>query len=382
MVIVSDRPSEWIAKGEVIERYYNPGGLFEQVDLVLTNDDRPDRGTLEQLVGGAQLNVHNLRTPDRFLTRTLGWRPRLVRRWAKGAVELARDIRPQLVRCYGAQLNAFAASEIKRWLGIPYLVSLHINPDEDIRARARSPSERLRLRAQRDIELRGLRDADLVLPVYGAIVPFLERVGVRRHEIAYNMLNRRGMRRKDDYALHDPVEIVSVGRQFAAKRPDNLIRAVAELPRARLTVIGDGSDHDLLRRTAEESGAEGRVVFERGVTNDELCARLPDFDIFATHSDYWELSKSVLEAFVTGLPVLLNRRPGAPVPELTPDICLLVPNTVEDYRAALERLIADSEIRERLGRAAAARADKSWGPEVTEAHFVDVYRRLARPVTG
>ena len=39
MVIVSDHPSEWIAKGEVIERYFNPGRLFDEVALVVTNDN-------------------------------------------------------------------------------------------------------------------------------------------------------------------------------------------------------------------------------------------------------------------------------------------------------------------------------------------------------
>ena len=42
MVIVPDRLSELAEKGEVTRRYYNPGDLFDEVDLVLVNDDRPD----------------------------------------------------------------------------------------------------------------------------------------------------------------------------------------------------------------------------------------------------------------------------------------------------------------------------------------------------
>jgi hypothetical protein len=34
MVVVSEHISEWIDKGEVIDRYYNPGRVFDEVDLV------------------------------------------------------------------------------------------------------------------------------------------------------------------------------------------------------------------------------------------------------------------------------------------------------------------------------------------------------------
>jgi glycosyltransferase involved in cell wall biosynthesis len=110
--------------------------------------------------------------------------------------------------------------------------------------------------------------------------------------------------------------------------------------------------------------------------NDELCAKLPDFDIFATHTEYWELSKSVIEPLLTGLPVIINRRLGQPVPELTNDICHMMRNTVEDYQNALARLIGDHSYREQLGRAAYAHAQANWSPAATEAKFVAIYRNF------
>ncbi len=379
MVLVSERPSEWIAKGEVIDRYYNPGDLFERVDLVITNDDRPDREAVQRMAGSARLGIHNVPTGAGFLTRTLGWQPLLVRPWARRVVELARELRPQLIRCYGAQLNSVAAAETKRTLGIPYAVSLHINPEENLRSKGDPIRERLRSRAIRRVEARGLRDADLVLPVYEAIVPFIESLGVSRYEVAYNMLNQAGFERKRSYALGEPIRAISVGRHIPEKRPANLIRALARLPGVTLTCVGDGPDHDTLVRVAAEAGVEDRVTFERSVPNVELCAALPGYDVFATHSEYWELSKAVLEAMSSGLPVLLNRRRGAPVPELTPEISLLTEDTAEGYRAALEQLIDDESLRRSLGEAAADRAEAEWSPEATEAHFVEIHRRLSLP---
>jgi glycosyltransferase involved in cell wall biosynthesis len=376
MVIVPEAISEWIDKGEVVDRYYNPGDLFDHVDVVLTNDDWPDPGALQRVVGRAEVSVHSRPLPPGTFRRTLGYRPRLLRRWAAGVVGLARELRPDLVRCHGADVNALAASEVKRVLGVPYAVSLHINPDEDIRGRATDRRERIALRAIRSVERYSLRRADVVLPVYEPIVPYLKRLGVTRYEVAYNSLNGEHLRRKDDYALHEPVRVISVGRLFELKDPEQLMRAVATLDDVQLTIVGDGPLREHLLNVAAELDTQ-QIVFRRAVTNDELCELLAEQDLFATHTEHWEISKSVLEALLTGLPVVLNRRSGDPVPELSDEIAVLVDgNTRDDWAAALRRLIDDDGARERLGRRAGEHARARWSPEATESHFVEVYERL------
>ena len=376
LVLIPDRLSDLVYKGEITERYYNPGNLFREVHVVMTNDDRPDPVALQKMAGDARLFLHNLPDSRKVFLPTLGWRPRLLGSWAEKALVLAQSVQPALTRCHGALLNAYAAAAIKERLGIPYVVSLHINPDEDVRGRARSWVKRVVTCAQQDIERIGLLKADLVMPVYRPIVPYLQRLGVTRYEVCYNSLNPTHLRKKDDYRLHDPVRVISVGRQFEAKNPEGLIRAVAQLPNVRLTLVGDGTYHEHLKSVAEKCNIIDRVEFFPSLPNDELCRKLPEFDIFATHSEYWEIAKSVLEPLLTGLPVVINRRLGAPVPELSDDICLLVPNTVEGYRHALERLIVDSGYRERLGRTAYAHAQANWSPTVTEAKFVAIYRGI------
>lgn len=377
MVIVPDRVSDYVNKGEVVERYYNPGNLFDDVHLVITNDDAPDSAALQKMAGDARLSVYNLPDARAQFVPTLGWRPWLLGPWLKHALALAQDIRPALIRCHGALLNTFAASAIKKKCGTPYAVSLHINPDEDVRGRAGGLIKRAVTYAQQDVERVGLLNADLVMPVYKPIVPYLQRLGVTRYEVCYNSLNPTHLRRKDDYTLHDPVRVISVGRQFAEKNPDNLIRAIAAMPNVHFTLVGDGSHHRHLRDVAAECGIMDRAEFFASMPNDELCRRLPGFDIFATHTEYWELSKSVLEPLLTGMPVVINKRIGAPVPELSDDICLLVSNSVAGYREALERLVADHGYRERLGRSAYAHAQANWSPAATEAKFVGIYRKLA-----
>ena len=378
IVAFTEAISEWIAKGEVVDRYLNPGDLFDEVHVLLTNRDQPPMEAVQRMSGRADVHVHNLPLPRKAMLRTLAWRPRLLRGWAQGAVEIAREVKPSLVRCHGAWHNALAASEIQRELGIPYVVSLHINPDEDVRGRPQERVDWLQWRAIKAIEGHTLRRADLVLPVYEPIVPYLKRLGVERYEVAYNMLNTSSLRTKDDYTLNDPVEVISVGRQFEAKNPENLIRAVAGIDGGRLSLIGGGPLHDQLREVAHESGAGDRIDFMSALSNDEVCARLAAADVFAVHSEYWELAKTVIEALLTGLPVVINRRTGDPVPELSDDLCVYVDDDPSAWRMALESLIADDERRESLGRRAREHAQAHWAPEVTEKRFVEIYERVMR----
>src|SRR6185437_2263283 len=128
---------------------------------------------------------------------------------------------------------------------------------------------------------------------------------------------------------------------------------------------------------AAELRVADRVQFAPAIKNDELCRMLPEFDLFAVHTEYWELNKSVLEALLTGLPIIINRRRGEAVPELeNANFVRVVENSTAAYRDALTELLNDREKREALGRAAYAHAQANWAPAKTEAVYAEIYRGL------
>lgn len=376
LIVIPDRLSDLIKKGEVTARYYNPDDLFDEVHILLTNDDRPDLSILQRTVGRAKLYVHNLPLPS--FTLTLGRQPFLIKRWVKAGLILAEQIQPDLIRTHGNYYNGYLAAQIKKQLAIPLVVSLHTNPDEE--QRGRNPWwPKWKMRLYYELRLRyeceTLRAADWVLPVYEPIREYAERRGARRIQISYNALNPDHLRKKESYELHSPPRIISVGRQFKEKNPDNLIRAAARFE-TELTMVGDGPYHDYLRQVAQSCGVADRVIFRPGIPNDKLCRMLPDFDIFATHTEYWEISKSVLEPLLTGLPIVLNRRIGKPVPELQGDWVMLVENSCDGYYTALQHLLTDHAAREALGRRAYTHAQQRYAPHKTEQVFVDIYKSL------
>jgi len=378
LVIVPDRISDILSKGEYQPCYYNPGQVFDEVHILTTTDDKPCLAELQKTVGDAKLQVHCLPDEPAFIGKWPEWFSRLrLRCWAKPGVELARRIQPALVRCHGADWNCFLASRIKAELGIPYVVSLHINPDVNpVRRYISSPLTAEKRRHNRFfniIESDGLRGSDLVMPVYRPIIPYLERLGVKKFKVCYNVLNSIYLQKKISYDLHKPARIIYVGRLIPEKNPDNIIRAISQLPDTVLTIVGDGPIRKKLEQLALDLGVADRVRFRYSVLNDELCLLLAEQDIFAVHSDYFEISKSVLEALLTGLPVIINHRSGDAVPELEGDFVTKVDNTAEGYLGALSRLLSDHAFREELGKKALAHARTHWSPEVTEAKYTAIY---------
>jgi len=388
LVTISDQLGAIVRKGELTPRYYNPGELFDQVHIMATNDDRVDPSDLQTTVGRAKLFLYNIPLARRAFTRSLGYRPCLLKQWARTGVRLAKQIRPDLIRCYGNSFNGLLGVEIKHALGIPMIVSLHSHPEENVRAERVKlwPDWKRRLAPvmHRAVERVTLQNADIVLPVYGSIRGYAERYGAKTVEVVYNVLNPSHLRKKHSYDLHNPVRIISVGRQYVAKNPEHIIRAVADLD-ANLTLVGDGPFHEHLRKVTVACRAEQKVTFLSAIPNDALCEMLPEFDIFAVHSTVsGEFPKTLLEALLTGLPVVLNRcnPPALELADSDGSWILLVENTREGYLENFRRLIEDEELRECLGRTAYAHAQENWAPDQMEAKVVRICSELMQEPIG
>ncbi len=378
LVIVPDRLSQIVEKGEVQPNYYNPGEVFDVVHLLMMNDDRPPLDPLQFMVGRAELHLHNYPDDLNLVARHNRLAtPFRLRRWARGGIEIARKIRPDLIRCHGVDWNTYLASRIDAELGIPYVTSIHINPDENPVRRFKgpdlAPAQKRQNAFYEYLESEALKRARLAMPVYRPILPYLERKRAKRVEVCYNILDGGSLREKIDYGLADPPRLLYVGRLLDEKNPSRIIEAIAALSEVRYTIVGDGPLRPHLEALVEKLGAADRIDFRPAIANAELCRMLPDYDLFVIHSDYFEISKSVLEALLTGLPVIMNQRPGKPVPELTDDIVRLVPNTAGAYRTAIRDLLADHTAREALGRRAYRLAAANYAPSVTEEKVVGVY---------
>lgn len=375
-VFLSLRITELLEKGEMTDRYYNPGDLFDEVHFVFTNDDRPDPAALQHAVGSAKVFIHNFPSGKELFIKSLGYQPFLLRSYTREVLRRMKEIQPALIRVHGDYLNSYLALKVKQSLKIPYVVSLHTNPVDQLKVIARLWRERLQRQLMKSRIRKALLCADRILVVYQSIKDQLAKTGIRDNvEVAYNVLNPANLVPKKDFNLKDGIfRIVSVGRLIDLKNPKHIIRAVKPYDGIQLTFIGSGNLLSQTRELANNLEGPAEIIFIESMPNDELCKCLHNYDLFAVHSDAWEISKAVLEALLVGLPVVINRREHDEVPELGKGLVRLVNNTTDDYRDAILELKDNYEARKELALNGQQMAQNNWNPKVTEARFVQVYQ--------
>jgi phosphatidylinositol alpha-1,6-mannosyltransferase len=177
--------------------------------------------------------------------------------------------------------------------------------------------------------------------------------------------------------------VLGVSRLVPRKGFDVLIDAVAGLPDVQLALAGAGRDRRRLERRAAERGITDRVRFLGRVPDDEsfpwlyACA-----DVFAMPCrDRWGGLEAegfgivFLEAAAAGVPAVAGRSGGSHEAVVDGDTGFVVDGRALDVRGALAALLADDDLRERMGAAARARA-------VTEFSYDTLAARLAPVVAG
>ncbi|MCP4326865.1 MAG: glycosyltransferase family 4 protein [Alphaproteobacteria bacterium] len=159
----------------------------------------------------------------------------------------------------------------------------------------------------------------------------------------------------------DAVVVAVIGRLVAEKGYLDLLQAMRGID-AHLWIIGERlpSDHAgsvaaALAEAQDDPALAGRihVLGYRGDVPDLLAAS----DIFTLPSHREGMPRSIIEAMMSGLPVIATDIRGSREEVIDGDTGILVPVADPDaLAAALIRLIGDGGLRQRLGRAGRARA--------------------------
>lgn len=158
-----------------------------------------------------------------------------------------------------------------------------------------------------------------------------------------------------------PPTLISVSRLVPRKGIDFVIKGLPALlerwPGLQYTVIGEGPDRERLQSLTKEIGVVGAVKFLGRVSAEELRQQYREAHIFVMPSREIIESGSVegfgivyLEAAASGLPVVAGHSGGAVEAVRHGETGFLVPpDDVGALLKTLHRLLADGELRRRLG---------------------------------
>jgi glycosyltransferase involved in cell wall biosynthesis len=161
--------------------------------------------------------------------------------------------------------------------------------------------------------------------------------------------------------------LVFAGRLTRQKAMHVALDALAHVPAAQLTVIGDGPDRDRLERHAHGAGLNGRVRFVGSLPREQVLDALAGAEAAVLSSDWENFPHAAVESLAVGTPLVATEVGG--VGEIVVDGVnglLVPPGSPEAFGHALERLLGSPELRARLSDGARASvvelgADRIYG---------------------
>lgn len=150
-------------------------------------------------------------------------------------------------------------------------------------------------------------------------------------------------------------------------------KVVPSAPAARLLIAGGGPLRDELAEHARRLGIAETVVFTGYVAEEDKAAHFNLADVFFFPSAMEGFGLSVAEAMSSGLPVVTSNRGS--IPELAIDgetgfVC--DPDEPDRFAERLIALLADGDLRARMGQAGRERVDTTFRWE----RCVDATRRV------
>ena len=366
-------------------------GLGHQVD-VLTRRDHPDQPAIARLAEGARV-IHVPAGPaeplrkeallphmDEFSAFALRWLGR-------------RRARPYDLVHANFFMSAMVAAEIKRALGVPFIVTFHAL------GRVRRlhqggadafPDERL------DIEDRAVAEADRIIAEcpqdrrdliehYRADSRKIRTIPCGFDPSEFGPMDQREARRRLGLPIEGPI-ILQLGRMVPHKGVDNVIRAVGRLRTsrgiaARLLIVGGESrepdpaitpEIGRLQSIARDEGAADLVTFVGARERHELQPYYCAADVFVSTPWYEPFGITPLESMACGTPVIGSNVGGIKSTVVDGETGFLTPpNDPEALADRLSLVLSDQATRLDMGRRAIRRVN---------AHYT--WRSVARMIAN
>ena len=147
------------------------------------------------------------------------------------------------------------------------------------------------------------------------------------------------------------VTCVFVGRLGEQKNLTLLMAAFARLQNldVKLKIVGEGPDRSKLESLAKSLGIDNQVQFLGNISN--VGEVLAASDVFLMSSAWEGLPIALIEATLAGLPVVVTNVGGcAEVVHQCANGFVVASLDVDDYSAALEKMVADDKLRSFFSR--------------------------------
>jgi glycosyltransferase involved in cell wall biosynthesis len=174
-----------------------------------------------------------------------------------------------------------------------------------------------------------------------------------------------------DYLLY-------VGSSLRLKNPEVVIKAYRNMPESlrkqySLVLVGDFRQRPDLKMLVLEKKGEKRIVFTGVVSEEDLLQLYRNATVFIFPYLYSGFCLPVLEAMASGVPTIVSNRSS--FPEVADNAaCLVDPEDADILAIEIERLLLDSDLRNKFIRRGLERASQfTW--EKTAKETIEAYQQ-------
>ncbi|MBI2358795.1 MAG: glycosyltransferase family 4 protein [Deltaproteobacteria bacterium] len=293
-------------------------------------------------------------------------------------MRLARKEKFDLIHAHWLLPQGLAAVYTERWHRVPVLTTAHGSDAFGVKAFPFQILKRNILHRSAAWTANSHATAEALRADTETTGPRIIPMGVNVERFGNGNRNRLRTGLKDDDFV-----LLFVGRLVEGKGIDYLLQALALLPwtllnRTTLWVVGEGQDLSRLTSFADDLGVAHRVRFWGQIENDALPDVYAAADLFIAPASGAEGQAVVLaEAFAARLCVLATRIGG--IQEVVADGVtgmLVQPQDSQALAGGIEKLLTDSELRQKLASNGFLRARTYFAWETVAARFEDLYQGI------
>jgi glycosyltransferase involved in cell wall biosynthesis len=258
-----------------------------------------------------------------------------------------RKWRPDVIHAHFAMPTGGLAWALHGLTGIPYLLTAHLG---DVPGGVPEQTERM-FRMIGPMARRVWRDAAGATAVSGFVQELAEKAYGRKVERIMNGIDLAGRPGLEELRVHEPAELLFVGRFNPQKNAPFLIDALAQMKDVawRLTMIGDGPDAPEVRRRIAQHGLAERIRLAGWKSSEEVQAAMRGADVLCMPSTSEGMPVAAVEALKFGLGIAATDIPG--VRDVVTDGVngrAVFPNS---YALALLEMVRDGEALRRMREA-------------------------------
>jgi glycosyltransferase involved in cell wall biosynthesis len=366
-IFPNDPIISYYEKGEIKERYFNPGNIFDEVHIVSFTDSDIEEEKVQKIVGTGKIIIHsvgkiNIKNRKKEISKIL---------------EIVKKINPDVIRSYNSLIQGWCAAHIAQELEIPFYVSLHTQYDYNRQlAKKKNFKKYLGLKyLEKFVEPYVLKNADKITIVYKIIEPYVLKRTTTKPELLYNKINCKEFLNADkNKNLPSPL-VLSVGNLIESKNHKLLIDSIENLD-VNLLIIGKGELYDELTEKINSKKLQNKITILESVPYQNMPSYYKATDIFALAYDPNQegLPMPVIEAMASGVPVII---PESEDSRELGDSVVFAKRTVEEFTKKIEELLKNKTKREEYSGKCLETA-KKFDISKLEKREAEIYHELIK----